>query len=94
MRIGREAIAMADDEKPDACFAHDFVFHGPDGDMTYARLRLGVDLTEGHRPDARPVEAGSCQRVGPVTSWVPSTASRSRRAALSVPRAGVNQSSR
>ncbi|GCD93157.1 ester cyclase [Embleya hyalina] len=39
VRIGREAIAVADDEKLDAYFADDFVFHGPDGDMTYPQLR-------------------------------------------------------
>lgn len=39
VRIGREAIAVADDEKLDAYFADDFVFHGPDGDLTYAQLR-------------------------------------------------------
>ncbi|GAB3213598.1 hypothetical protein GCM10027294_46550 [Marinactinospora endophytica] len=39
VRIGREAIAVADDEKLDAYFADDFVFHGPDGDMTYPQLK-------------------------------------------------------
>ncbi|MPY61938.1 ester cyclase [Streptomyces spongiae] len=39
VRIGREAIAVADDEKLDAYFAADFAFHGPDGDMTYPQLR-------------------------------------------------------
>lgn len=39
VRIGREAIAVADDEKLDAYFADDFVFHGPDGDLDYAQLR-------------------------------------------------------
>ncbi|WP_431907534.1 ester cyclase [Amycolatopsis thermoflava] len=39
VRIGREAIAVADNEKLDAYFADDFVFHGPDGDLTYPELR-------------------------------------------------------
>ncbi|MFC8595216.1 ester cyclase [Streptomyces atroolivaceus] len=39
VRIGREGIAVADDEKLDAYFAEDFIFHGPDGDLTYAQLR-------------------------------------------------------
>ena len=39
IRIGREAIAVADDERLDRYFAEDFVFHGPDGDMGYAELR-------------------------------------------------------
>lgn len=39
IRIGREAIAVADDEKLDRYFAEDFSFHGPDGDMEYADLR-------------------------------------------------------
>lgn len=39
VRIGREAIAVADDEKLDWYFAEDFVFHGPDGDMGYEDLR-------------------------------------------------------
>ncbi|MGW6796512.1 ester cyclase [Streptomyces chartreusis] len=39
VRIGREAIAVEDNEKLDAYFADDFAFHGPDGDMTYAQLR-------------------------------------------------------
>lgn len=39
IRIGREAIAVADDEKLDRYFAEDFVFHGPDGDMGYPELR-------------------------------------------------------
>ncbi|TDB95168.1 hypothetical protein E1266_14100 [Actinomadura sp. 7K534] len=38
-RIGREAIAVADDKKLDAYFADDFVFHGPDGDLDYPQLR-------------------------------------------------------
>jgi predicted ester cyclase len=39
VRIGREGIAVADDEKLDAYFADDYVFHGPGGDLTYAQLR-------------------------------------------------------
>lgn len=39
VRIGREAIAVADDEKLDRYFAKDFSFHGPDGDMGYEDLR-------------------------------------------------------
>lgn len=39
VRIGREAIAVADDEKLDRYFAEGFSFHGPDGDMEYADLR-------------------------------------------------------
>lgn len=39
IRIGREAIAVPDDEKLDRYFAEDFAFHGPDGDMGYVELR-------------------------------------------------------
>ena len=39
VRIGREAIAVADDEKLDAYFAADFSSHGPNGDMTYPELK-------------------------------------------------------
>lgn len=39
VRIGREAIAVADDEKLNRYFADNFSFHGPDGDMDYAGLR-------------------------------------------------------
>ncbi len=33
VRIGREAIARADDAALDAYFSHDYVLHGPDGDI-------------------------------------------------------------
>lgn len=39
IRIGREAIAVEDDEALDAYFAEDFAFHGPDGDLTFAQLK-------------------------------------------------------
>ncbi|NYH54857.1 putative ester cyclase [Nocardiopsis arvandica] len=39
VRIGREAIAVADNEKLDRYFAEGFSFHGPDGDMDYVGLR-------------------------------------------------------
>lgn len=39
VRIGREAIAARGDQRLDAYFAPDFVFHGPAGDMGYPQLR-------------------------------------------------------
>lgn len=39
VRIGEIGIARADDAALDAYFADDFVFHGPDGDMTYDQLK-------------------------------------------------------
>jgi predicted ester cyclase len=39
VRIGRQAIAQEDDASLDAYFAPDFVFHGPDGDLSYDQLK-------------------------------------------------------
>jgi len=39
VRIGRDAIAIADDAALDAYFSKDFAFHGPDGDFTFPELR-------------------------------------------------------
>ncbi|MFX4295293.1 ester cyclase [Streptomyces bohaiensis] len=39
VRIGHEAIAVANDALLDEYFAEDFAFHGPAGDMTYPQLR-------------------------------------------------------
>jgi len=38
IRIGDEAIATEDDAKLRAYFRHDYVFHGPGGDLSFAEL--------------------------------------------------------
>lgn len=39
VRIGREAIAVANDAALDAYFSEAFVFHGPDAELTFAELK-------------------------------------------------------
>ncbi len=39
VRIGEDGIARANDAALDAYFAPGFVFHGPEGDMTFAQLK-------------------------------------------------------
>jgi hypothetical protein len=39
IRIGNEAIAHDDDAKLRDCFAEDYVFHGPGGDLGFEELR-------------------------------------------------------